>query len=212
MNKSIVFLAVMICLPFLIIAQKVEVTPFGGYVFGGNMQGDYGDVHLDGNAQYGGMISIAVSRVVDVDLIYNRSDTKAQVNYFYYDYYEQSFVEVPLSINYIQFGFTKNFRVNPKVSPFVGFNLGACGFVPKEEDGTDYYDAWFFSVGMNAGAKIYFSNRIGIRVQAQGYIPVQGAGFSMFVGTGGTSGGVGVYSTLFQFGFTGGLIFRLGKI
>ena len=208
MKKIIIFLAVLICLPFMMYAQSVEITPFGGYVFGGTLHGDYGEVHIDDNAQYGGMISVAVSRVIDLDLIYNRSDTKAQVNYYDIGGYVQPSLEIPLSINYIQIGFTKNFRVNPTVSPFFGFNLGACDFAPKE----DYSDAWFFSVGMNAGAKIYFAKRIGLRLQAQGYIPVQGTAFSMFVGTGGSSAGVSVYSTLFQFGFTGGLIFRLGKI
>lgn len=41
--------------------------------------------------------------------------------------------DVPLSINYMQLGFTKNFRVNPTVSPFVGLNMGACLFYPKED-------------------------------------------------------------------------------
>lgn len=123
MKKTIIFLAVLLGLPVIMVAQTVEVTPFGGYVFGGTMHGDYGDVHINDNAQYGGMISFAVSRVMDVDLIYNRSDTKAQ-----------------------------------------------------------------------------------------GYMPVQGTAFSMFAGTGGSGAGVSVYSTLFQFGFTGGLIFRLGKV
>ena len=208
MNKSIIFLAVLICLPFLTMAQNVEVTPFGGYVFGGTMNGDYGDVYFNGNAQYGGMISFAVSRVMDVDLIYNRSDTKAQVDYFSVNGYTKPYLDVPISVNYMQVGFTKNFRVNPAVSPFVGLNLGACLFAPKE----DYADAWFFSVGINAGAKVYFSKRVGLRLRAQGYVPVQGTAFSMFIGTGGSGGGVSVYSTLFQFGFTGGLIFRLGKI
>ncbi len=207
MKKTILVLAVAICLPFIIMAQKVEVTPFGGYVFPGTMQGDYGDIRIKDNAQYGGMISIAVSRVMDVDLIYNRSDTKAEVTYFN-PVNNIKYLEVPLSINYMHIGFTKNFRVNPTVSPFVGLNLGVCLFYPKQ----DYADAWFFSMGLNAGAKIYFSKRVGLRLQAQGMMPVQGTAFSIFVGTGGSSGGVSVYSTLFQFGFTGGLIFRLGKI
>jgi hypothetical protein len=208
MKKYICLFAALACIPLLLKAQSVEVTPFGGYVFGGNMQGDYGDVHINGNAQYGGMISFAVSRVMDVDLIYNRSDTRAQVNYFAGGPYVQTYLDIPISINYMQVGFTKNFRVNPTVSPFVGLNIGACDFAPKE----DYSDAWFFSVGINAGAKVYFSKRIGLRLQAQGFVPVQGTAFSMFVGTGGSSAGVSVYSTLFQFGFTGGLIFRLGRV
>ena len=207
LKTSILFLGVIFSLPFMMKAQKVEVTPFGGYVFGGTMQGNTADVHINDNAQYGGMISIGVSRVMDVDLIYNRSDTKAQINYFSVGGVIKPSQDVPLSINYMQLGFTKNFRVNPTVSPFVGLNMGACLFYPKE----DYPESWFFSVGINAGAKVYFSKRIGLRLQAQGYVPVQGTAFSMFVGTGGSGSSVSVYSTLFQFGFTGGLIFRLGK-
>jgi hypothetical protein len=207
MKRLTLLLAVLIGLSFILNAQMVEVTPFGGYVFGSTLQGDYGDVYINDNAQYGGMISIAVSRVMDVDLIYNRSDTKAEINYYSSGMYTKS-TDIPLSINYMQVGFTKNFRVNPTLSPFLGFNLGACLWAPKE----DYSDAWFFSVGMIGGAKIYFAKRLGLRLQAQGYIPVQGTGFYMFAGTGGASSGVSVYSTCFQFGFTGGLIFRLGKI
>ena len=207
MKKIILVLTVALFLPFVMKAQTVEVTPFGGYVFPGTMQGDYGDIRIRDNAQYGGMISIAVSRVMDVDLIYNRSDTKAEVTYFN-PVNNIKYLEVPLSINYMHIGFTKNFRINPTVSPFFGLNLGACLFSPKEK----YADAWFFSMGINAGAKVYFSKRVGLRLQAQGMMPVQGTAFSMFVGTGGSGGSVSVYSTLFQFGFTGGLIFRLGKV
>jgi hypothetical protein len=211
MKKQILFFAVMICIPFLLSAQKtVEVTPFGGYVFPGTLNGYDADVYINGNAQYGGMISIGVSRVMDVDLIYNRSDTKADLSSYYtlLGYASQ----VPLSINYMHVGFTKNFRINPMVSPFVGFNLGACLFYPKDDNNYKYQEAWFFSMGMNAGAKIYFSKRVGLRLQAQALMPIQGSGFSMFVGTGGSGGGVSVYSTLVQFGFTGGLIFRLGNV
>ena len=116
--------------------------------------------------------------------------------------------EVPLSINYFQIGTTKNFRVNDIVSPFVAGNVGGVLLAPKNSE--NYY--WFFSVGVNAGAKIYFSKRVGIRLQAQMYIPVQGAGFMFYAGSGGPGGGVTLYSTLVQFGFTGGVIFRLGKI
>jgi hypothetical protein len=207
MKKRILILAVVTCLPFLMNAQKVEVTPFGGYVFGGTMNTDNGTVRFLDNAQYGGIISIAVSRSMDIDLIYNRSDTKAVLNYYspYNNYYSQ---EVPLSINYMHIGFTKNFRVNPHVSPFLGFNLGTCLFYPKQ----DYADAWFFSVGLNAGAKVYFGKRIGIRIQAQGMMPIQASGYTFFAGSGGSGGGVSMYSTLLQFGFNGGLIFRLGHI
>jgi len=207
MKKPILLFVMLTCLYFFASAQTVEVTPFGGYVFAGTIQGGSGFARIKDNAQYGGIISFAVSRVMDVDLLYNRSDTKAGLN-FSTPWHNLTYQEVPLSINYMHIGFTKNFRINPKVSPFVGMNLGACVFAPKQ----DYTDQWFFSVGINAGAKIYMSKRVGLRLQAQGMIPVQGTAFSMFVGTGGAGTGMSMYSTLFQFGFTGGLIFRLGHL
>jgi len=207
MKKILVSMAVLLSLPFIMNAQRVEITPFGGYVFAGTMYGTNGNAWIQDNAQYGGIISFGVSRSVDIDLLYNRSDTKCDITYTGTYYNNLSYETVPLSINYMHVGFTKNFRVNPMVSPFFGLNLGACDFAPKN----NYSDQWFFSMGLNAGAKIYFSKVIGLRLQAQGMMPLQGTAFSMFVGTGGSGGGLSVYSTLFQFGFTGGLIFRIGK-
>jgi hypothetical protein len=208
MKKYILLAAAIICIPLLLTAQKtVELTPFGGYVFPGTMNAANGDVRINGNGQYGAMLSIGVSRVMDVDLIYNRSDTKADIAPYYIGLGYKS--QIPISINYMHIGFTKNFRMSPVASPFVGFNLGACEFYPKEGN---YQDAWFFSMGMNAGAKVYFSKRVGLRLQAQLFMPIQGSGFSFFAGSGGTSGGVSLYSSLVQFGFTGGLVFRLGHV
>ena len=207
MKKIIFLFAAAVFLPFIIYAQRVEITPFGGYVFAGTMQTGNGSVRFMDNAQYGGIISIAISRAMDIDLLYNRSDTKADLS-FNTPFNNLTYQVVPLSINYMHIGFTKNFRISPKVSPFVGFNVGACLFSPKEY----YSDAWFFSMGINAGAKIYLSKRVGLRLQAQGLMPIQGAGATFFVGSGGSGGGMSLYTTLFQFGFTGGLIFRLGHI
>jgi len=198
---SLFFLLLLV--PLFMHAQRVEITPFGGYVFPAKMNGSDGYVRFQGNAQYGGMISFATSRVFDIDLIYARSDTKAEVRFYNWPY-----EEVPLSINYIHGGVTKNFRINSTISPFVGFNLGACVMSPKR----DYYDVWFFSVGLNAGAKIYVGKRIGFRFQGQLFMPIQGSGFSFMVGSGGSGGGVSLYGTMVQVGLHGGLILRLGKI
>ena len=202
MKKLLLIIAAGI-LPLLIQAQRtVEVTPFGGYVFASRMSGADVYVRFLDNAQYGGMMSIAVSRVFDVDLIYNRIDTRAQVNLYNYPYEEDK-----LSINYMNIGFTKNFRVNPTVSPFVGFSMGACLMAPKSGNSYDY---WFFDLGLSGGAKIYFAKHFGLRLQAQMYVPMQAAGYTFYFGGGGYSSGVSVYSTMIQFGFTGGLIFRFG--
>jgi hypothetical protein len=204
--KNRLLILILICQPFMIKAQTVEITPFGGYVFAGSVNVNGGYIHFDDAAQYGGMISFATNHGFDIDLIYNRSDTKAQLNS--YDYYELSYGDLPVSINYMQVGFTKNFRVNKVVSPFLGMNIGACLIAPKET----YSDTWLFSTGIDAGVKIYFAKHFGIRLQGQMYLPIQVAGFTMYAGSGGSGGGVSVSSTLIQPGFIGGLIFRVGKV
>jgi hypothetical protein len=146
MKKLLILVAALLCAPFFSKAQTVEITPFGGYVFPSTLNAANGEVQFLGNAQYGGMLSVGVSRVMDVDLIYNRIDTKADI-YAYGNYNYLYDTEIPLSINYMHIGFTKNFRVKPIVSPFVSFNLGACLFAPKETDNGTYQSAWFFSMG-----------------------------------------------------------------
>lgn len=202
MKHKLLFLVAAILSTFFVQAQTVEITPMGGYVFASKMSGADGYVRFKDNAIYGGMVSIGVSRVIDIDLIYNRIDTKAEVNLYNYAYQEN-----PISINYMNVGFTKNFRINNTVSPFLGFNMGACLFAPKSNN---TYDYWFFDFGFSGGAKIYFAKWIGLRLQAQMYVPLQAAGYTMYFGYGGASSGVSVYSTMVQFGFTGGLIFRIG--
>jgi hypothetical protein len=188
---------------YFVQAQKVELTPFGGYVFPTRWSGAYGSVYCNGAAQYGGILSIATSRVVDFNIIYNRIDTKGEP-----EAYGIPLDEFDLSENFYMVGVTKNFRVNEKVSPFVSFNLGGVYFAPKN---TDYYSYWFFAMGADAGVKVYFSKVVGIRLQTQLMFPVQYGGFSFYYGSGGGGSSVYVTSTMLNFGFTGGLIFRLGN-
>lgn len=204
MKKLVLLLSFFVSGLMTLQAQHVEITPYGGYVFPVTWYAGNGDLYFNGNAQYGGMLNIGVSRVFDVDLIYNRIDTKANV--YLPGYLSDDF---SLSINYFMVGGTKNFRVNDMVSPFLGFNMGACLMAPKE---STYNDYWFFACGALGGVKLYFSKVIGIRLQAQMYVPIQGGGFYFYYTPYGGGSNVYVSSTMVDFGFTGGLIFRIGEI
>ncbi len=185
-------------------AQTVEITPFGGYVFPARWSGTYGSLYFNGNAQYGGSISLGVSRTMDIDFTYNRIDTKLSTEYTGDFYYQTE--DVPVSENYYMLGFTKNFRINEVVSPFIGLNFGGVYMSPKD---TQYYSYWFAAFGADAGVKVYFSKHVGFMAQMQLMMPIQYGGFTFYYG-----GGSGLYvsSTLLDFGFTGGLVFRIGKV
>lgn len=203
MKRTLLTLLILFSALYPALAQHVEITPFGGYVFPARWNASNGSLYFYGNAQYGGIIDIGMSRVVDIELMYNRIDTKASSEAIGYPY-----EDVPLSENYYMVGITKNFRVNPTVSPFLGMSLGGLYLAPKT---SQYYSYWFFAMGVNGGAKIYFNKFVGIRLQAQLLMPVQSGGFSFYYGTGGGGSTVYLNSTLFDFGFTGGLIFRIGR-
>lgn len=187
-------------------AQTVEFTPFGGYVFPSRWNANGGSLYFYGAAQYGGMLSVGVHPEMDVSFIYNRIDTKVRP-----DYYSPIGIlpaSVGVSENYYMLGFTKNFPVKPSIKPFASFNLGGVYLAPKDYN---YYSYWFFAMGVDAGAKFYFNKVIGLRLQAQLMMPIQYGGFSFYYGTGGGGTSAYVTSTKLDFGFTGGLIFRLGQ-
>ncbi len=185
--------------------KRVEITPFVGYMFGETIQTSYGDIRLDDNVQYGGMLSL-VTRFFDVDFLYSREDTKAEMRGLYNYPIDYGYLnDVNLSISYFQVGATKHIRANERIAPFAGVNIGACLMSPKET----FDDVWRFSVGAHLGTKIYLTERIGIRLQGQMLIPVQSEGLFFSVGTNGAGAGIDFESTIFQFAVNAGVIIRL---
>ena len=67
-----------------------------------------------------------------------------------------------------------------------------------------------FAWGARFGTNIWVSERVGIKLQAQFLSVPQGAGGSLYFGTGGACAGVSTYSTVLQFALGGGLTFKLG--
>ncbi len=181
-------------------AQSVELTPIAGYTFPERFDVNQGEARVSGGFTYGGILTFDINDNYGVELIYTRQDADAEVNSFY-------LVErnVPVSVNYIQAGGARYFPVNAMTRFFAGLNLGAAGLVPKEE----YEQGWLFAVGLKGGVKYYFTDRVGLRVQANMQMPVQWAGAGFFIGTGGSGVTVDTFSTIFQFSFTGGLVFKL---
>jgi hypothetical protein len=204
MKKIVLFLLMLFSSQMIVQAQHVEITPFGGYVFPARWYSSNGSLYFNGNGQYGGQFAVGISRVVDIDFIYNRIDTRATPEVGAY-----SGDEISLSENFYMVGVTKNFRVSNLLSPYVGMHLGGVYMAPKS---SEYYSYWFFAWQVDGGVKIYFSKYVGLNLKAQLMMPIQGGGFTFYYGSGGGGSGVYLTSPLLDFGFTGGLIFRIGQI
>ena len=59
---------------------KIELTALGGYQFGGGVGTAAGDLHLDGNVHYGGILGFRVRPDGLVELSYNYLGTTVGIN------------------------------------------------------------------------------------------------------------------------------------
>lgn len=188
-------------------AQIIEFSGFAGYQLGGTLKGYYGEVKMDNAMSYGGNMALALSTTTFVEFSYIRSDTEGQFR----DYNDGSIGDkVPLSSNYIQLGALQEMDFGI-LSPFFTIKGGLAVWSPKNSVDFNSYTQFAFSVG--GGTKIWISDMIGIRLQANMLMPLvwRGGGFGCGFYTGGSSCGGAVYTriTPFQGEFSGGLIIKI---
>jgi hypothetical protein len=189
----------------------VDVTAMYGYNFNDkfDVYEGYGEVS-DGGV-FTGIISFALNPKYDIELYYSRQEAEFDFDYYYnFNGFNTSgkIRNEPASVNYIQIGGCRNQALDAvgKAIAFGGINLGTMGLVPEA---SNYDDIWKFAFGLKAGLKYFFSDKVGMRIQTQMQVPVLYTSGSIWVGTGGASVGMSAGSTITQFGFSGGLIYRL---
>ena len=194
-------------------AQKFEITPFYGYMFSGTVTGYYGDLSLQNGGMYGLMLDINVQPGMQVELYYSRTDSRAD----YVEYRGPTYKLTDVSINYFQLGFLRTVKKMNNIEMYGIFSLGATLFSPSgdpiDETPENYYfqDWWLFSVTVGGGAKIFLSERIGIRLEGRLMMPITWGGGGFMVGSGGSGFYLGGGSAILEGSFTAGLIIALGK-
>ena len=193
-------------------AQKIEITPMVGYMFGGSVNFIEGKLKIKDNLSYGGMMSVKIDRDVAVEFSYARMDTRAEwrPGYIYAPDYPN--LNFNVNVNYMTIGAVRDVEVNEHVVGFGTLALGAAYFNPTD---SRIKDVWRFAGSLAAGVKLYITDRIGIRLQGRLLLPMYFAGGGAYcgVGTGGSSCGLGVSTTsvILQGDLSGGLIIRLGN-
>ena len=205
MKKSISVLAffTLLLISGSAFSQQVSLSGFGGYTFQDKVFGYNGDVIIRDGANYGGMLSFRPNSTVSVELTYMRQDTDFDVSS-----YASTIVDrftIPGSMNYMMLGASHSPDFTAQVAPYAGFMLGAAVIAPQ----ADYSDIWRFAVGGKLGALFNASDKIGIFIQTQLMVPVQGVGIAVGCSGSGCGSGVSTSSTATQFGFSGGIELKL---
>ena len=99
----------------------VEISPFGGYMFGGSLNCYEGKIKVDNNANYGVAVDFKLAKDTQLELMWTQMNTTGRFEPYYgYLQYSGNF---DVNVGYIQIGSVKEFDMD-NVKPFGVFSLG----------------------------------------------------------------------------------------
>lgn len=187
---------------------QFELNAYGGYVPASKTMYTYNGYRLriDGGGNYGVGLGYTTPYGIVAEFSYMRYSSEI--------YQEGGIIDIverqPINVEYYQLGVMKPLMEGSTFIPYGAFSLGAARFDPTLET----KDAWRFAVTGAVGMKYFFTETVGIKVQARLLLPLYfaGVGIGCGIGTGGSScgGGAGFGSEIIQGDFTGGVVLRLG--
>lgn len=187
-------------------AQVIRLNLIGGYTFrdrfplGGTYQGfTWREGAINDGAHFGGGLEFEVRPNKSVEIYYQMQPTTGEIQTSVDRY------STDVTVNYLMLGGLGYQPFSENLKGFGGLLVGA-GWA-----NSDWGSSTKFAWGGRLGLMISPSERVGIKLGAQLLSPVQGASGGLYVsgGTGGVNTGAGIstYSTIYQFGFFGGLTF-----
>lgn len=183
-------------------AQSYEISAYSGFTFADRFNINGGSGRVDEGFSYGASFSYLPVEDYSIDLIFTRIETRGRatstglgVN-----------INEDISVNYILAGGSRIVNFNEKAAFYSGLKIGAVVISSKRDA---FYDITRFAAGFNAGFKFLFTNQIGIKAQANLFLPITDVGGYLWWSPGtGTSIGVTTATPILQVGFLGGAYFK----
>ncbi|MEO8275190.1 MAG: outer membrane beta-barrel protein [Thermoanaerobaculia bacterium] len=151
-----------------------ELTPTVAYNFGGTIQGDDSvlsdlDLEASDGAAYGLAFDIPLSRYVQLEFLASRQKTELR-----YDegLFGGSTGVADFNVTYYQVGGLFQWG-NGQIHPYVVGSLGVTNLDPQVPGAREENR---FSGSIGAGVKIFFTDNIGLRLEARGFFTVLDSG------------------------------------
>lgn len=164
-----------------------------------------------GGYQWGVGLEYMLHKYYGIELSWMQQNTTAPITYQGSAYPIVKSTNFDLSSNYIILGTNRYFPVgNGKIEPYFGLGLGMSLMALKNPDNGRKTDKEFFAWSLKTGTNIFFTDKVGLKLQAQLLTSVQSVGGSFYFGTGGSGAGLSTYSSIMQICLGGGLVLKLG--
>jgi len=142
-------------------AQRFELTPFGGYQWGGSFDTDAfgsipsGELSEEASFSWGVMLSALTSTSTAFEMFYLRQDSDIRFD----PTIGETTTPGKLSNNYILFGGRRELPTAGNLSPFISGSLGT-----NILDGENIDSSWRFAWSLGGGAKFKLPNeRVSLR-------------------------------------------------
>jgi opacity protein-like surface antigen len=215
MKKTILIL-ILTTFAHFAISQELRLNTYGGYVFDDRVDSyfsnsSYYDGVIKGGFQWGAGLEYHIPGKGAIELQYLRQDTNAPTIYQDGGIFNGSIqnTDFDLALNWIMLNGTRYFPVSEMVEPFVGAGIGMGIFALENPENNRSSNATKLAWSVRGGTNIWLAENVAFRVQASLMSAVQSVGGGFYFGTGGSGAGLSTYSSMYQFGFEGGLVFRI---
>ncbi len=181
-----------------------ELTPYGGYRFGGTFEDvdGQGEVELDDDASFGLIMNFRESGNTQWEVIYSQQNTTADIADF-----ALPLSEVDIRLQSLQLGGTY-MGEGERVRPYLAATIGGTHVEP---DDSAFDDDTFWSFSIGGGLQIAPSNRVGLRLEARGWGTLVSSSTSLFCSSGPQGGLCAIEidgRMLWQFETFAGVVFR----
>ncbi len=163
----------MVLTPVGLSAQRVEITPFGGFQFGGDLRIQNGDLDVSSGLNYGFTIDVSFTTGGKIEFLYSRQKTDLKLE-------DEATGAVStlfdMAVEFIHVGVVYEWDLE-KVKPFVVLTGGVTRMVPQ---GVDRESRRWASGIFGGGAKTFISEQVGIKAQGRLAFSLVRAGDELF--------------------------------
>jgi hypothetical protein len=199
-------------------AGEVRINLYGGYVLDDKFESfenpyNYFNGKIKGGFQYGAGVELVLPPFNGVELLYIGQQTTAPTSYYPENSTPGETTKVlDLTFNYLLVGFNRYFlKEGSKVEPFGGLAAGVLLANAHDPATNADRDATKFSWAIRAGANFYMSEKFGLKFHTMLLSTTQAAGGTLYFGSGGYGPGTTTASSMLQFSFSAGIVYRIFK-
>ncbi|MEM9053295.1 MAG: hypothetical protein AAGC47_14675 [Bacteroidota bacterium] len=166
---------------------------------------DLGTIKINDNAAYGVDLSYRLRDRYYINLQWTRQDT----NMDFFGFREIG-VESLGDVAVEYFNISALSDLGPSVGPVVPFLGAGVGLVVATPDRRNLETAYRFGFTLQGGARIWLSDKVGLRLRAAMLAPMQWGSGGLFCSTGsGCDVGVSASTTILQGELSGGVVVKL---